>query len=128
MSLFTSKQGQRLFTEREQSGGVDRYEALRVKPFRDWSHADLKYYNGVWTSLMREDFKELYDEPEDTLKVTTLAIYGNALVELKEGRKNVLALNSLAYRDNLPVNERGIHVWEIARIERELNGEGVTCQ
>ncbi|MWP27850.1 hypothetical protein GQN34_28185, partial [Escherichia coli] len=60
MSLFTSKQGQRLFTNREQNGGVDRYEVLRVKPFRDWSHADLQYYNAIWLESMNELIEEYY--------------------------------------------------------------------
>ncbi|EOP5952528.1 hypothetical protein OKW54_RS08075 [Escherichia coli] len=124
MSLFTSKQGQRLFTNREQNGGADRYETLRVKPFRDWSHADLQYYNAIWIESMNELIEEYYIEPKEPITGQILTIYGNALVELDEGRKRVLALNSLAYRDNLPVAEQGIHLWEIAQVERELNQGG----
>ncbi|EOM5565685.1 hypothetical protein ACNCKN_001229 [Escherichia coli] len=125
MSLFTNKQGQRLFTSREQNGGAaDRYEVLRVKPFRDWSHADLHYYNAIWIESMNKFIDEYYGEPTEPITGQILAIYGNALVELDEGRKRVLALNSLAYRDNLPVAEQGVHLWEIAQVERELNQGG----
>ncbi|EFC6125642.1 hypothetical protein CSE64_001871 [Escherichia coli] len=125
MSLFTSKQGQRLFTNREQNGGAaDRYEVLRVKPFRDWSNADLHYYNAIWIESMNELIAEYYNEPTEPITGQILAIYGNALVELNGSHKRVLALNSLAYRDNLPVAEQGVHLWEIAQVERELNQEG----